>query len=523
MRNRDLLPLFFLFQFATTATATAVAFESCPAQSFVKPANSYAVYVDVPRAIKRIGGEFFGFNLEWVEFQLSLWDESKSKVDSGLLELLKPFVGAVYRYPGGSGSNFFDWTEAVSPRSGRMSKRRYGWSPPIPVSFGPEEYLNFVANVSGRAWYVANLYGREAGQLTTDQLATEAEDLARRMLTHRASGLPAVERWELGNELDRLTMKWSPDKLAKVAGQVAGAIQAADKNATFLILQQEYPAMQAEGFTQKRYNETLARLSRDFVSEYVAHIYYDGGRSEMPLPAKLRSMCSAMDDIKRIRSDQREVPFWITETARVPEGMWEKDSRKVWTDTANLQAAISVADLFISSAKISSIKGAFVHALHASKGPWPMFHKSNDGILNESTVFQAMRLLRESMLPVVLSTSVESKNIGGYGGGYDVNAVVMTDPDKKKISIWAVNRSGVAASVPFVFNGLSVGKKRAVISVLTAESLLANNYVEKNRIKPTASEVLNVRESRLGPHFELAPYSVTTIQFNVSDILDSTQ
>lgn len=496
----------------------AMAYEACPDKSFVKTAGAYAVDVDVSREVKRIGGEFFGFNLEWVPFQLSLWDDSKGRVDAALPEMLKPFSGAVYRYPGGSGSNFFDWSEAALPRSNRAKKIRFGWSPSMSVSFGPEEYLNFVAEVSGTPWYVANLYGREDGELSPEQMASEAGQLARQLMGFRSKGSPAVIRWELGNELDRLSKKWPPEKLAKVGERVSKAIRVADPAAKFLVLQQEYPAMQAEGFSQERYNEQLGVLSRDYVSEYVAHLYYDGGRSEMPLPVKIRSMCSAMDGLKKIRPDLREIPFWITETARVPEGMWDKDSQKVWPQSANLQAAISVADLFVSSAKIPSVKGAFVHALHASKGPWPMFHRGSDGSLHASTVFHALRLLRESMLPVVLTTSVASENVGGYGGGYDVNAVVMSDLERKKISIWAVNRSGEVASVPFVLSGVGEGKVRAMVSVLTDESPMANNYANRNRIKPAVSEAQIVRDKRSGFRFDLAPHSVTTIQFDVSGI-----
>ncbi len=105
-------------------------------------------------------------------------------------------------------------------------------------------------------------------------------------------------------------------------------------------------------------------------------------------------------------------PVWMTEhNARVPENAWTKpDWKALWPETANLQAAISVADMLIATAQMPEVKGGMVHALHASDGPWPMFHRSRDGNhIYPSAVFYALQMLRTSMLPEVLHTVQERR------------------------------------------------------------------------------------------------------------------
>ena len=53
------------------------------------------------KAVKQIGPEYFGFNLENTEFQLSLWDPAKQQVRPEVVSFLKDhFPGAAYRYSG---------------------------------------------------------------------------------------------------------------------------------------------------------------------------------------------------------------------------------------------------------------------------------------------------------------------------------------------------------------------------------------------------------------------------------------
>jgi hypothetical protein len=126
----------------------------------------------------------------------------------------------------------------------------------------------------------------------------------------------------------------------------------------------------------------------------------------------------------------------------VPEGAFDgPDWKHLWPQTADLQAAISVADLYIAATAMPQIKGAFVHALHATGGPWPIFHKDGNGQLRPSTVYWGMRVLRESMLPEVLTSQIQSRHVGGYKGGYDVRAALMRSPSEGLHSLWAINRS----------------------------------------------------------------------------------
>jgi alpha-L-arabinofuranosidase len=491
---------------------------ACPDNAFVARSDAYGIDVDSARLQRRLQGSFFGFNVEWVEFQRSFWDSASGRVRSDLIEALRPFAGAVYRYPGGGIANHTDWSEGELPREQRRKVVREGWTPPMALEFGVQEYLDFVAEVGGNAWYVANLYGRESGELPAASMAAEAGALARKLAALRVAGKPPILRWELGNEMDRGVFLWPADKLASVANSVAQAVRKADPQAKFLVVQQEYPTLYKQGISQSEYNRALAKAVRSSVDEYAAHIYYDDGGSALSLPKMLSTMCLAIADARAARPDLKISPFWITETARVPEGIYEKNGKRVWPQTGNLQSAISVADFYISAAQIPEVQGAFLHALHGTDGPWPMFHASRDNSrLSASVVFLAATILRESMLPLVLNTKTSSRNQGSYNGGYDLHAVVMTDEFRQNYSMWAINRSGVETVTSLRIPALRQQTLSARLTVLADAQLMANNMASAERLRPR-SETLALNFDAEGKTFiRVPPQAVYTLQLQTTN------
>ena len=85
--------------------------------------------------------ELFGFNLPWRDFQIGYFRNGEVKDE--LIELLSPFYGASYRYPGGSPTSSFEWRNSIGPVAQRKLQHadydRYS----IP-EFGLNEFANFV-------------------------------------------------------------------------------------------------------------------------------------------------------------------------------------------------------------------------------------------------------------------------------------------------------------------------------------------------------------------------------------------
>ncbi len=159
--NRPMRWLFVL----TVSLLAAEGAEAVDCQYLLRPVSgsTYEVTADTFTTIRKLQPEFFGFNIEWVEFQLSLWDSATQRVKPDAVEFLKALPGAVYRYPGGTVSNYFEWRNAIGDVRLRKAQSAVPWTgPPLVVQFGLVEYLKFVQSVGGRPWYVLNLYGSQA-------------------------------------------------------------------------------------------------------------------------------------------------------------------------------------------------------------------------------------------------------------------------------------------------------------------------------------------------------------------------
>ena len=77
-----------------------------------------------------------------------------------------------------------------------------------------------------------------------------------------------------------------------------------------------------------------------------------------------------------------------------------------------------------------------------------MFHQPEGAsAYHPSVPLHAYALLRETLLPQVLETKTSSGNPSSYGGGYSARGTVMTNQDRSRYSVWAVNRDKAATEI----------------------------------------------------------------------------
>lgn len=463
MSHRYAVLMAFLF-----AAAGVRSEEGCLTSTQVASAPVARTVIIPGKELRRLQPSFFGFNLEWLEFQNGLWDTSTGQVRAEAVSQLKVFQGAVYRYPGGHHANHLDWHDAIGPMDQRPLRRQVSWLPPLKALFGPHEYLQFVQQVQGEPWYVANLQGRLREPRPPEELATEAGELARYFRTQAEKGLPAVTRWELGNELDRSDYRWPPDRLAQAAQLVAAAIAAASPKARFVHLQQEYPAMADRGFTAERYNQSLRKDLAALGPAYAMHAYYDGPPAGPPVSYFLRQICKVVDSAKAEGRAKPEI--WLTEHARVPAGAFvQPDWKRLWPGTSDLQAALSVADMTLALASIPEVQGAFVHALHASTGPWPMWRRRPDGRLDPTAPLQALSMIRRNILPVVVGARQSSPSDEFINDTPAVRTLVMRTLDSGRYAVLAVNRSRSQQSLEIL--DYPVGMKISTLEIVKFDGI----------------------------------------------------
>lgn len=461
---------------------------ACPAPVFVERGSEDSVTVGSLSIYRKIERSFFGFNMELMEFQMGFENE-KPELMQELLGWMKPFAGAIYRYPGGTG-NYVDWRDIVGPVKERKKKKYADWMEPKVASFGFDEYRQFLENVEGVGWYLVNIQGRVGAEEPIEGLLKGVTAAGKHLNAEAQKGLPAINFWELGNELDRPPFTWSSEKIADRAIQAAQALKSGGvNNPRFVMLFQEYPAQKGRGVSAKKFNQGLFKALKPLKIELGFHLYYDAVPGGLSMPEYLNRACQGIADVAEVNEGRRPTA-WITEHARVPEGAFDKPNWKdLWPQTANLQAGIGVADFYIAAASVPEISGAFVHALHAMGGPWPLFHKNSSGNLKPSVIYWAVRMLRDSYLPNVLQTKSISSNESDYRGGYDVRSLVLMDDSKTKFSVWAVNRDKRLEKLALKMPALKGRQFVAVRQTLTAGSLKSSSYEESSYIRPTETSV----------------------------------
>lgn len=454
--------------------------------------------------------QFFGFNLELIEFQNSLWDSSRNRVDPNVIQHLQRFPGAVYRYPGGTVANHFNWRASTGPVANRIPQQVAEYQGAKVVLFGPSEYLDFVAQVNGTAWYVLNLYGTLQMSLSPQSMATSAADLAKFMHTAQKNGFPSIYRWELGNELDRGRYRLSASQYANIAKLVAASLKSDIHDSKMVIMAQDW-AHTGANTPGVNYNTFTARELLQFSSEFASHLYYDGAPWGPPVPRLVKQLCKNLAEIK---SAGPSASVWVTEHGRTPLGTpadvkWKNN----WPQTADMSAAISATDMMISLANTKNVSGAFIHSLHGSTGPWPLFHKMSSGTIYPSAVYWALALLRESMLEDVLTSTISVTNSGGSATGYDTNVVVLANKSRSKFALWSANRSDAAAKFHLISPDLSGRRVLLKIATLSSQAPTDNNYAEQYKIFPMRQETA-VDVDSAGGFSILAPaYSVMTVTF----------
>ncbi|MDO4635971.1 MAG: hypothetical protein Q4B13_00290 [Lautropia sp.] len=463
------------------------------------------------RVVKTMGPEYFGFNLENSEFQLSLWDAGRQRVRPEVSRFLKQhFPGALYRYPGGTTSNYHRWKTSVGNIARRKSVRINDWIELPRIEFGVDEYLDFVSDVGGQVWYVLNLKGDIDKLASVDTLSGEAGELAHYIGARHMK----VVRWELGNELDRFGEKWKPERYVSRAQRVMAAVRKSDPDARFVAMMADFDAQADEGINASQYNIAVARgLKADGVTEFAQHLYYDGEPDGPPVTNRVDHLCQSIADAEHGGVAERATGFWITEHARWPDGQGEEWNHH-WRQSGDLGASLGVADLIIASTQLAQVKGGDLHSLHGSTGPWPMFHQpEGTAAYYPSLPLLAYALLRQTQLPLVLETRSTSGNPAKYSGGYTARGTVMTDQTHSHYSVWAINRDQDAAEITLHIPALAGLHVKAMLASLGGGSPKINNYDRQVIDAPRQQPIELSFDAKGMAHYTVAPYSVSGLTF----------
>jgi alpha-L-arabinofuranosidase len=489
----------------------------CPTPIHIEPNNEASIFVDTNQNLRKVWPSFFGFNVDLTSFESDFWDNDLQKVKPELLEWLRAFPNAVYRYPGGTSSNYLNWSSSVGPRNKRTPQKLVDYRAAKAVNFGFDEYMSFVKNVGGSAWVIVNLKGDFEKESTKEEIGSSAGQWA--SYATNKYGAQAILRWELGNEL--YIEKWAPQKYADRANKaITEMSKSIGKDHVFVAMLEDYKKEPYyPGLLSSQYNSTIAEKIDPYVSEFALHEYFDSVAFkakvfEDSVQHRLNYICQTINDIKNARSTAN-VGLWVTEFARWPPYANGQPWNTQWWLSSTLGAGIGVADFMIGAVQLPEVKGAFIHTLASNTGPWALFHTNKQNQLYPSVIYWTLRMFREHMQDYVLSTKTYSPDTSGYGGGYDIRSVALTDASRTKIALWVINRSNIDKKVKLVIPSLSGKLLKGSQTYMTDSDINATDRDNKDRLLPVTRQ----KEIRLNTQgngiIEIPRNSAGVLEFSV--------
>lgn len=490
---------------------------------FVSPAmaasSDVLVVIEPDKIIREhVPQTMFGFNIEWMGFDYGYMRGGVVRRD--LIAMLKPFQGAIYRYPGGTVSSYFNWIKSIGPHDQR-SPQTNQWGQKIVTQFGFDEFRSFLQEVGGVPVVVLNLWGEKAGAWPAERIAKHAESWLRyanrgkRIDPKRLLQpcLPATECrigiWELGNEMDWGEQSMNADQYGALAIKVASRLKVIDSGLHMLIGGLT-ASMGQRRMSFPDFEEKIGQLSGRLVDGLSLHSYYDG----VNIPGVLGRIGQAINGFAVGRRDT-SFDVFITEHARWPaqpkNGKWEDN----WHQTTDISGAISSADFWLGVVPNPQISGLAWHAL-AARGPWPLFSVSDvDDRLIPSVPYWALKVLRAGFLDKVVFSRLTNLSDANaeYSGGYNVRAMSMRSHDGQSLSLLAVNRANRVQNISLVVPTL---KSRAMDA--TFRYITGSDAEERN--DESNSSRIEMREKTIHLIFDAAGTAEITLpKLSVSSVL----
>ena len=416
--------------------------------------------------------KFLGLHALFWSVQSDLNGNTSSRVTPQAISILKNSGVGLIRY--GGGVNEIDWRGCVGWVMDRPKQKLVDWTGPMRCIFGLAEYekLNDELGLSS-SWHIANVVGFEGKTNPIEGLAKDANEIAR--LIKALSG-DRQRYWELGNELDRDTLKWSAEKITERDLPVAQAIKKSDPTAHIIIPLLEYsPEWIKDSDEHNRY---LIRQHKSVASDYALHLYNDNAPWGPPVANQLASVRNIAKIIKA--EGIRTPSIWVTEHARPPPGTpKDKNWNQTWYQTGNHDAVIATADFLIGLSQIPMVQGAAWHGLRT--GPWNFIDIGSNGGLRETQMSRLFEMLNPSFDYLTLVTKTTSTYEANLSGGYTIRATAFadkSDPMGSKCVVWMVNRSSEEKKVSLIKKSFEQSSRLKVTQVAIPDSYDASVPIE---------------------------------------------
>ena len=478
----------------------------------ITPAAQARVVIDPNSTIRaQLPRTLYSFNMRYNQFERELFNESTWRPFTPITDQLLPMPGVFYRYPGGIVANHFEWEKAALSRTDRMAQRASGEALDVYPYFGPAEYLEWMKQVKGTAWWTLNLLGTgKVSEFVELPSATMAES-NKKLASYLSSHYPTQTQWmfQLGNELERNRYEWPNEKYVSRSRDTINAMLGVNPNAKFVAFMREFNIK----YKYTRTGTSSASLffkdvmtGLPMIHDFSLQFYYDGQLSStakyVTIPDMLNKVQMALAMAKQARPDNYNV--WITEHSKrfiITSGV---------APPANaLDTGLSAGDFLLGMTQVPEVKGAGLQGLQGDRS---VFYKDT---LKGTPAFWALRMLETQPWSRVLASRTVSPNKSGYPGGYDIRAVGFIDPTGTKLGVSAVNRHNQSMQLEINYAPFKNVSKAVRHYHLSGVSGVDPAKIEKTFNVVTAPTPIDKVFSSTGSIvIVLPPSSVSTITFD---------
>ncbi len=195
--NQIILGLATIIVLASTAACGQKSLENKPKQT-TSPLTA-EISIDASRVIRTIPPELFGANIEWTMNMQGIWLAEKNCIDPEILQLSKESGLALFRYPGGTGADYYDWEKGIGPAASRQQQRRVISEGSEVNLFGTDELLSFCEKLEAKAILTVNLI-TESSEKAANWVAYCNRQNDYQASRKVPSAVQKIAFWELANE-----------------------------------------------------------------------------------------------------------------------------------------------------------------------------------------------------------------------------------------------------------------------------------------------------------------------------------
>lgn len=151
--------------------------------------TSAEMTVEIDRVLQPVNPMILGNNIDWTHSAQGLYLEESDAISPGYIALADRLAPTALRYPGGTNSDFYHWKNGIGPYASRRPNKTLEGKEER-IKLGTDDFLALCARWKSEPLITVNI---------ATGTAQEAAEWVR-YTNKRATRLPPVKYWEIGNE-----------------------------------------------------------------------------------------------------------------------------------------------------------------------------------------------------------------------------------------------------------------------------------------------------------------------------------